>query len=68
MKALVYTHKRKIVHRDIKLQNILIKSVNGVITIKLIDWGFGSFVKDKLMRVCGTHEYAAPDIFEGHYD
>jgi calcium-dependent protein kinase len=20
------------------------------------------------MRVCGTHEYAAPDIFEGEYD
>ena len=65
LKALVYTHGRKIAHRDIKLENILIKSVNNTITIKLIDWGVGSFVKNKLMRMCGTPEYAAPDIFKG---
>lgn len=53
----------KIAHRDIKLENILIKSSGSSIQVKLIDWGFGSFVKTKLMRMCGTPEYAAPEIF-----
>ena len=66
IEGLKYIHKKKVVHRDIKLDNILIDLTN---TIKICDFGVSrKFAdKDELMHEhCGTPAYIAPEIFENH--
>jgi len=59
--ALQHCHGRGVVHRDIKLENILLDGHGGV---KLIDFGLcGYYVPDKPLRChCGSPSYAAPEI------
>jgi len=59
-----YAHKKNIVHRDLKLENILL---NEDCEIIIIDWGFGAYWKygTKLDTSCGTLYYASPEILSG---
>ena len=62
VKGLQYIHKKKIVHRDIKLDNILIDLTN---TIKICDFGVSRILEpgDVMYEHCGTPAYIAPEIF-----
>ena len=60
--SLQYIHSKKIIHRDIKLDNILIDLNNN---IKLCDFGVGKIynnINDKFTDQCGTPAYIAPEI------
>ena len=57
-----YMHKQNIVHRDIKLENILIDLNNN---IKICDFGIGRVLSSPgqlLYDQCGTPMYIAPEI------
>lgn len=63
--SLEYTHMQNIIHRDIKLDNILI-DINSC--IKICDFGVGKQVKSRkeiMYDQCGTPAYIAPEILKG---
>lgn len=47
-------------HRDIKLENVIIKPSN--LDLRLIDFGFAVRNDKKLTIFCGTPSYMAPEI------
>ena len=63
IEGLKYIHENKIVHRDIKLDNILIDLNN---TIKICDFGVSKKINpiDIMYDHCGTPAYIAPEIFK----
>jgi len=57
-------HQNSVVHRDIKLQNIMLDEDGN---IRLIDFGLSNFVEAGRFRstFCGTPAYAPPEILLG---
>ncbi|EEQ81993.1 hypothetical protein NCER_101373 [Vairimorpha ceranae BRL01] len=56
--GLEYLHSNNIIHRDIKLANILIKENS----IKICDFGLSCYASKNNFSVCGTEDYIAPEI------
>lgn len=53
-------------HRDLKLENIMMKSKDNYI-IKLVDFGFAEPINHKeLVSKAGTPGYIPPEIFKLH--
>jgi len=65
--AVYYLHSRKIIHRDLKSQNVLI---GENMKVKLCDLGLATVTDfEKRMTVCGTNEWMAPEILlQDNYD
>jgi len=64
--AINYLHSNSIVHRDIKLENILIqKHSNGLKSLKLGDFGLAIELKESLNQICGSPYYVAPEVLYG---
>ncbi|XP_072274132.1 striated muscle preferentially expressed protein kinase isoform X2 [Pyxicephalus adspersus] len=66
LQGLEYLHEQKILHLDIKPENIMVSYMN---TIKIIDFGsaqtFNPLVPRQLGKRVGTLEYMAPEMLKG---
>ena len=63
LESVDYMHSRRVVHRDLKLENIL---VDDNLNLKLADFGFACYKNiDSLKSYRGTMTYMAPEIKEG---
>lgn len=62
--GLRHLHERRIAHRDLKPENLLIAEP---FTIIIAGFGLSKAVTDSLLTTfCGTHLYAAPEIYHGN--
>lgn len=74
--AMNYIHKHGMIHRDLKIDNIML---NSVFEVKLVDFGLVrihevfnndySFLNDSMTKGVGTLAYMSPEMMnEEHYD
>lgn len=63
MESLAYIHSKNVCHRDIKPENLMV-CPNSKSLIKLIDFGFASFLDSSgtVTGSCGSPSYVAPEI------
>lgn len=62
VEAMVHCHQRSVLHRDIKLENILVKTDTLISTI--IDFGCGTHLHSNLYKdFAGTPQYYPPEYY-----
>ncbi|CAD8191843.1 unnamed protein product [Paramecium pentaurelia] len=67
--ALNYLDSINIIHRDIKLENILLQKPNDITSLKIIDFGLAIYQQPlQKLCVCGTPGYIAPEILKSNND
>lgn len=64
--AIGYAHNQHICHRDLKLENILLKAKN-LSCVKVADFGLSAFYRPgaHMKSSCGTLSFLAPEVFAG---
>jgi serine/threonine protein kinase len=63
LSALEHMHSRNIVHRDLKLENIMMTSLAEMSDVKVIDFGLAADMESTDMQsYCGSPGYIAPEI------
>ena len=56
---------RGVVHRDLKLENLLLVSAEDISKIKIADFGLAKKALESAMEtVCGTPQYVAPEVIQ----
>ncbi len=65
--AVRYCHRLRIVHRDIKLENVLFLESSVKSTIKVIDFGRSKILRPnkKMKELAGSLYYVAPEVLSG---
>ncbi len=61
--------RNHILHRDLKLSNLLISEHDGEVTIKIADFGFARVLSNSedAQTFCGTAPNMAPEVLTGYY-
>ena len=66
IEAVHYMHDKQIVHRDLKLENMLLQKPNDINSIKIADFGLAKkYGQAALSTICGTPQYVAPEVIKG---
>jgi serine/threonine protein kinase len=72
LQAVAYLHDHKVVHRDLKLENIMFSSTSPHADVKIIDFGLATrYLSDEHKRMTdrvGTLYSMAPQVLQGVYD
>ena len=67
IELLVYFDSLGIIHRDIKLENILMCSKYNNYEFKIIDFGFATYSNKANNCKCGSPGFMAPEVLNGDY-
>ncbi len=59
-----HAHQRRVVHRDLKPNNILVQLIDGRAVPKIIDFGIAVGDQVATSHAAGTPEYMAPEQFQ----
>ena len=65
--ALKYLHRRRVIHRDLKLGNLFL---DADVRLKIGDFGLAAQLEhdnEKRRTICGTPNYIAPEILEAKH-
>jgi serine/threonine protein kinase len=69
LQAVKHCHDRCIVHRDLKMENVLLarRWQDGNRHVKLADFGFATVLEDneRLTSACGSPHYCSPEVLAG---
>lgn len=64
-----FMHKSGIIHRDLKIENILINQINeNDYDVKVADFGLAlkiCEIESQISNICGSATYIAPEILRG---
>jgi serine/threonine protein kinase len=75
MEGVAYLHARRITHRDLKLENLLLADANDLSSIRLADFGLarawfedpsGDEAANPMCSVCGTPAFGARTQLRAH--
>ncbi|KAI8885456.1 Pkinase-domain-containing protein [Backusella circina FSU 941] len=63
--GLAYLHKHNVVHRDMKPENLVFKSMDPASELAICDFGIAKVVDEQsaLSTICGSPGYVAPEVF-----
>ncbi|CAD8083923.1 unnamed protein product [Paramecium primaurelia] len=67
LQALCYLDLHNIIHRDLKLENLVLNEKGKVESLKIIDFGLAIYTSNPLRQLCGTPGYIAPEMFIEKY-
>ena len=75
--AIIYCHKNRICHRDLKPDNFMLVKSDTELSVKLIDFGIsrsyfklggkGNNETARMQSLAGTTPYMAPEVFKKNY-
>jgi len=74
--GVAHMHMRGVVHRDLKVENLMMKHPSDLMSVKIIDVGLAHVVgsgnqimdsDDGSVTVRGTPEYMAPEVIDSHF-
>uniref|UniRef100_A0A8C2YXU8 CaM kinase-like vesicle-associated protein n=1 Tax=Cyclopterus lumpus TaxID=8103 RepID=A0A8C2YXU8_CYCLU len=66
LEAVAYLHSLNIVHRNLKLENLMYYTENNHNKVVLRDFYLSRFENGSLTEPCGTPEYLAPEVVARH--
>lgn len=67
LEALQYIHSQSVVHRDLKLQNVMFKEVGNPKSLKIVDFGLARVLApdESTNEFCGSLGYISPEQYNG---
>ena len=67
LQALAYLHRRAVIHRDLKPDNVAVVVENGALHVLVLDFGLAltTDLASKTASLAGTLAYMAPEVLQG---